>query len=118
MNDISEAATTDPFQVLGLSKDAGEAEVRSRYLELVKRFPPEREPDRFREIHAAFQAAQDPLVMARHLLELPDDSSPPRWSDVIEQQKSSPPELNVSFLLSLGNHPDDGNNQSSDNNNT
>ena len=97
----------DPFAVLGLARDAGEAEIRARYLELVKQFPPEREPDKFREIRTAFEAAKDPLVIARRLIEPPGDEVP-QWSEVIEAQKRNPPRLSPALLLSLGNGaPDD-----------
>lgn len=97
----------DPFTVLGVSRDAGEAEVRARYLELVKRFPPERDPDKFREVRAAFEAAKDPLSIARRLIEPPGDEVP-QWSDAIESQKRNPPRLKPEFILSLGNrNPED-----------
>ncbi len=100
-------ATADPFLVLGLPRDAGEAEVRARYLELVKQFPPEREPDKFREIRSAFEACKDPLSIARRLTRPPDDEVP-KWSQAIEEQKRHPPRLSPAFLLSLGNRsPDD-----------
>lgn len=95
-------ATADPFLVLGLPQDAGEVEVRSRYLELVKQFPPDREPQKFREIRAAFEACKDPLAIARRLIRPPDDVVP-QWSPAIESQKRNPPRLSVSLLLSLGN---------------
>lgn len=94
--------STDPFATLGVPQDAGEAEIRTRYLELVKRFPPERDPEKFREIQAAFEAARDPLLIARRLIEPPGDEVP-QWSDAIEEQKRIPPPLTPSFLLSLGN---------------
>ena len=37
----------DPYETLGLSPDAGESEIRRRYLELVREFPPDRAPERF-----------------------------------------------------------------------
>ena len=46
----------DPFTVLGVSEDAGDAEIRRRYLALVRDFPPDRDPDRFREYRAAYDA--------------------------------------------------------------
>ena len=52
----------DPFEVLGLPKDAGEGEIRQRYLELVRAFPPERAPERFAAVHAAYQALRDPAA--------------------------------------------------------
>jgi hypothetical protein len=71
-------------------------------LELVRKFPPEREPGRFREIRAAFEAANDPLLLARRLLEQPSDDAP-EWTDAIEEHKRKPPTLTPDFLLSLGN---------------
>lgn len=103
MMDIS--TPSDPFDVLGVPKDASEAEIRARYLELVKRFPPERDADKFREVQAAFEAAKDPLLIARRLLEPPSDEAP-RWSDAIEEQKRIPPALTPTLLLSLGNRDD------------
>jgi curved DNA-binding protein CbpA len=52
----------DPFEVLELPKNAGEGEIRKRYLELVRAFPPEQAPERFAEVHAAYQALRDPAA--------------------------------------------------------
>lgn len=96
------SAITDPLRVLGLPQRASEDEIRSRYLELVKQFPPDHAPDRFREVRAAYEAAKDPLVVARALLQPPDEIVP-EWSAVIDEQMKCPPAMNVNFLLSLGN---------------
>lgn len=96
-------STDDPFEILGVPKNASEAAIRARYLALVKEFPPERDPERFRQIQAAFAAAKDPLHIARHLLQPPDPDDPPEWSDVINEHEKRPPNLAVEFLLSLGN---------------
>ena len=99
---MDSATSADPFKILGVSRDAGDAEVRARYLELVKQYPPEREPEKFREVRAAFEAAKDPLSIAKRLIAQPDDAVP-QWSDVLEAQRRNPPRLSVAFLLSLGN---------------
>ena len=99
---MNPTAANDPFQILGVSRDAGEAEVRARYLELVRQYTPEREPEKFREIRAAYEAARDPLSIAAHLIAPPDDDAP-QWSDVLEEQKRNPPRLSPALLLSLGN---------------
>ena len=49
----------DPFTVLGVSEDAGDAEIRRRYLALVRDYPPDRAPERFREYRAAYEALSD-----------------------------------------------------------
>ncbi len=50
----------DPYEVLGLTPDAGETEIRQRYLELVRAFPPDQAPERFAAIHAAYESAARP----------------------------------------------------------
>ena len=50
----------EPHRILELGPDADEASIRRRYLELVREFPPDRAPERFAEIHAAYEAMRDP----------------------------------------------------------
>lgn len=58
-------------ETLGVPSTASAAEIRSRYLELVREFPPDRAPDRFAEIRAAFDELRDPSVqLERRLLSL------------------------------------------------
>ncbi|HQU45071.1 MAG: hypothetical protein B7Z73_05055 [Planctomycetia bacterium 21-64-5] len=51
---------TAPHEVLGVPADADEAAVRSRYLQLVRENPPERAPERFAEIRAAYDDLRNP----------------------------------------------------------
>lgn len=51
----------DPYKTLDLTTDADEAAIRRRYLELVRQHPPEREPERFAEIRAAYDELRDPV---------------------------------------------------------
>lgn len=51
----------DPYEILGLERDADEAEIRHRYLELVREFSPDRAPERFAAIRAAYDEVRDPL---------------------------------------------------------
>lgn len=47
-------------EVLGLPADADEAAIRNRYLELVREFSPERAPERFAEVRAAYDDLRNP----------------------------------------------------------
>ncbi len=51
---------TDPYETLGLPRHADEAEIRRRYLELVREFPPDRAPERFAAVRAAYDQVRDP----------------------------------------------------------
>lgn len=50
----------DPFSVLGVAEDASDADIKRAYLALVRRHSPEREPERFETIRAAYEAVADP----------------------------------------------------------
>ncbi len=52
----------DPREVLGLGHDADAETIRSRYLELVRQYQPERHPQEFSEIRAAYEHLRDPVV--------------------------------------------------------
>jgi DnaJ-class molecular chaperone len=52
---------TDPYEILDLNADAGEDEIRQRYLALVREFSPERAPQRFAEIRHAYDQLRDPI---------------------------------------------------------
>jgi DnaJ-class molecular chaperone len=53
---------SDPYETLGLARGVTEADVRRRYLDLVREFPPDRAPQRFTEIHQAYEKLRDPVV--------------------------------------------------------
>src|SRR3954462_44641 len=59
---------TDPYQTLGLPPDADDAAVRARYLDLVRRWPPEQAPDRFAAVRAAYERLRDRDDRLRHRL--------------------------------------------------
>lgn len=52
----------DPYEILGVSRGSSEADIRRRYLELVRQYPPDRDPERFTEIHQAYEKLRDPVV--------------------------------------------------------
>jgi len=47
------------YRLLGVGEGADDGEIRSSYLDLVKKFPPERHPDRFKQITRAYEALKD-----------------------------------------------------------
>ena len=45
----------DPYQVLGLERDATEASIKQAYFSLVREHPPERDPAGFKRIRGAYE---------------------------------------------------------------
>jgi curved DNA-binding protein CbpA len=48
-----------PFFVLGVDHDATDEQVAARYHELVRQYPPDRAPEKFTAIRAAYEALRD-----------------------------------------------------------
>src|SRR5438552_18112345 len=59
---------TDPYQVLGLPADSDDETIRRRYLELVKQFPPEHQPEKFAAVRAAYESLRDLDTRLRYRL--------------------------------------------------
>jgi curved DNA-binding protein CbpA len=55
----------NPYAVLGLDRRASDAEIKRAYFRLVRDFPPEREPEKFQEIRAAYESLRTPESRAR-----------------------------------------------------
>jgi curved DNA-binding protein CbpA len=53
---------TNPYEILGIAPQANDSEIRNRYLQLVREFPPDRAPERFAQIRGAYDELRDPLV--------------------------------------------------------
>lgn len=59
---------TDPFAVLELTPDSDDAAIRRRYLELVRVHSPERDPERFAAVRAAYEELSSPVERLRRRL--------------------------------------------------
>jgi curved DNA-binding protein CbpA len=49
----------DPFAVLGVEETADDETVRAAYLQALRASPPDRDPEGFRRIRAAYEALRD-----------------------------------------------------------
>jgi curved DNA-binding protein CbpA len=59
---------TDPYDVLGLPADADDDAIRRRYLELVRQFTPDQNPEKFAQVRSAYEALKDLNTRLRHRL--------------------------------------------------
>ena len=50
----------DPYEVLGVGREAGLTTIQERYRALVREHPPESDPERFGVIQAAYRRLTDP----------------------------------------------------------
>lgn len=66
----------NPREVLGLTPDAGEEEIRAAYLRKVKEHPPDRSPEEFERIRDAYDRLRDPRRRMRDSLLSVDPFAP------------------------------------------
>jgi curved DNA-binding protein CbpA len=59
---------SDPYAILGLPADSEDETIRRRYLELVRQFSPERQPERFAAVRQAYESLRDLNTRLRHRL--------------------------------------------------
>jgi curved DNA-binding protein CbpA len=67
---------TDPRDVLGVSPNAGEEEIRAAYLRKVKEYPPDQAPEEFEKVRNAFEALRDPRKRTLAMLHASDPGAP------------------------------------------
>jgi curved DNA-binding protein CbpA len=58
------APDMDPYRVLGVDRQATDAEIKRAYFQGVRRYPPEKDPEKFREIRTAYEHLRDPKKRA------------------------------------------------------
>jgi curved DNA-binding protein CbpA len=67
---------TDPREVLGVSPNAGEEEIRAAYLRKVKEYPPDQAPEEFEKVRNAFETLRDPRKRTLAMLQDSDPGAP------------------------------------------
>jgi DnaJ-class molecular chaperone len=95
----------DAYEILGLTRNSSEADIRQRYLELVRQYPPERAPEQFAAIRKAYEQLRDPVERLRTVLfdVGGDDSMPAILADVRRRLRSA--RIPTQVLLSLAERP-------------
>lgn len=92
-------------ETLGVSRTASAAEIRSRYLQLVREFPPDRAPERFAEIRAAYDELRDPgPQLERRLFTLQTNDSLDELQNELRSQLNLA-KLPTAALISLADTP-------------
>jgi len=66
----------DARQILGVSPNAGEEEIRAAYVQKIKEHPPDRSPEQFEKIRDAYETLRDPRRRTRDMLLSADPDAP------------------------------------------
>ena len=58
----------NPYEILRLDNNCDDTSIRKAYLELVKQYPPEQNPEKFKQINSAYSALKDEKSRLQHYL--------------------------------------------------
>lgn len=83
------------YKMLGVEEGADDQTIRRAYLELVKKFSPERHPDQFKRITRAFEGVKDRRARVRSKL-MGTSAAYSLWSDALEDFLNLQPRAKVS----------------------
>lgn len=56
----------DLYSILELTPEATEKEIKAAYFKLVKKYPPDKNPEKFQEIRRAYETLRDPKARANY----------------------------------------------------
>ncbi len=90
----------NPYKVLNVSLDDGDAVIRRRYLEAVRRFPPDRCPEDFRRVRDAYELIGDETSRLKFLLF--DASQGETIGDLLTEEKCRTSAKRVGLASLLG----------------
>jgi len=91
----------NPYSVLNVAFDDGDEVIRQRYLEVVRRSPPDRCPEDFQRVRDAYERIKDEKSRLEFLL---FDAGQGETIDELlmeERCRTSPKRLGLSSLLSM-----------------
>jgi curved DNA-binding protein CbpA len=71
-----------PFDILGVADEATDEEIKKAYLQKVRQYPPERSPEQFQNIRAAFEAIKTQQQRLKYQLFYHE---PPTLSTLLER---------------------------------
>ena len=58
----------NPYEILGITVKTDDKAVRASYIKLIKKYPPEREPEKFKMLNNAYNALKDEKSRHKYFL--------------------------------------------------
>ncbi len=93
MNAENLLTAENPYETLGLERGADEAEIKQAYFNLVREHPPERDPEGFKRIRAAYEKLRAAGERAETDLFLIDERDTTFNADQLQRYAGQPPAI-------------------------
>lgn len=73
---LSENSWEEAMALLSVGEDASAQTLHGAYLQMIRKHPPDRDPEMFEKIRNAYELLRDPAIRARRVLAGPDPHMP------------------------------------------
>lgn len=84
------------YKILGLEPGADEKQIKQAYFKLVRQYPPEKDPDMFQKIRAAYERLKEHSGESKISLEFPDDPYMQiQLKQIEEAQRTHNPQMGI-----------------------
>jgi curved DNA-binding protein CbpA len=93
-------ALETPYKILGVERTANEAEIKQAYFALVREHPPERDPEGFKRIRAAYEKLRAGAERAETDLLLIDETGAAVSAQKFQRYGAEPPEITPELIRS------------------
>ena len=95
---MSAQLNESPYKVLGVNRNATETEIKQAYFALVREHPPERDPEGFKRIRAAYEKLKAGGERAETDLFLIEDQAVTLDGSSIRRFEGKPPEITIDTI--------------------
>jgi len=94
------AALENPYKILGVERTASESEIKQAYFALVREHPPERDPEGFKRIRAAYEKLRAGGERAETDLLLIDEKDAAMSAEKLQRYGVEPPAITPDLIKS------------------
>jgi len=93
-------ALESPYKILGVERTASESEIKQAYFALVREHPPERDPEGFKRIRAAYEKLRAGGERAETDLFLIEETDAAMSAENLQRHGAEPPKITPELIRS------------------
>lgn len=94
-----------PFEILNIPERCTDEEVKAAYLERIRQYPPERFPEQFKKINAAFeQVKTERNRIAARIFQFAPFQLNDLWDAIKTEEKRIPTEKLIRIISEISDH--------------
>jgi curved DNA-binding protein CbpA len=95
---MSASINSDPYKILGVTAEATDVEIKKAYFALVRKHPPERDPEGFKRVRSAYDQLKSRKGRAEIDLFLVEDDGIPTGQEWLKKADGPAPSITAEMI--------------------